>query len=433
VTRARLAALLALTVAALLAAPAADTAPAAGARSPWQLFPGARMDPGRPVLAIGWAQNRVWVVTPYNDVPILRSARLSGGRLASFAQTRVPTRAGRAIPIVDGRLVIEKAGTTKSNEYTLTVDTLPLLANGRFGAPKVVPDDLLARAKEAVPKVWSAGILDGVRVGDRVVWALLGAPECHSIGGCRVFFLACCSKSGAAVDLTRFVDQRENLFHEHGFLHIGRDARGRIWLAWLDNRDSRHAAGGYPRILELDGPSLAPRTDALAMPGVFATRVELACASSCRIVAETNPPLSPARVLSWAPGERSPTVVATAWHNKVVRTGVADLLAATYRSGHLVVAYHGEIGKTQYADTTIRQRIWVVRGDARGARARIVGELPYTEGWPPSDYAARVDSVAMLPSVYATFAPRGLVVVDSFLDTRRAWSPVIGAVVPLGR
>jgi hypothetical protein len=414
---------------ALLAATAASSAPAASSRSPWQPFGRTKVDGTSAVLALPtWAANRVWVDVYLGDGGLLASAHLSAGRLGSFAQLRVPTYTGRPDPIVDGQVVIEKAATTKSNDYVLTDVTAPLLANGRLGAPRDVPDDLLARAKEAVPKLWSAGILAGVRAGRRVVWALGGAPDCHSIGGCPGFFLACCSESGAAVNLTRFIDPRENLLGQLGFLHIGRDTRGRIWLAWLDNSDFRHSAAGYPRMLELDGSSLAPRSDAHAVPGIVATRLALACADSCRVVADTNPPLSPGRIVSWAPGERSPTVIVTAWHNKVVRSGGAELLAATYRSGHLVVGYDGEMGKTQYADESIRHKIWVVRGDARGARAQVVGEIPFADYWPPENPSSPVE----LGIAHGTFVPGGLFVVESFRDAP-GLSPIVGAFVPLGR
>jgi hypothetical protein len=413
--------LVASTAAALLVAPAAETAPVARAKSPWQLFPGAKMDVSRPVLALGWAANRVWTVTPTNDVPILHSARVSGGRLASFAQTRVPTNAGTTIPIVDGQIVLQKADTKASNEYTLTATTTQMLPGGGLGAPKVVPDDLLARAKEAVPKVWSAGIVNGVPVGNRVVWALEAAPECHSIGGCRGFFLACCAMNGAAVDLTRFVDPRENLLRYT--LHMGRDARGRIWLAWLDNRNYRHAVRGVPRMLELDASTLAPRSQAVAIPGVITDRVELACASSCRVVAQT----SVGDIVSWTPGERSPTRVASHWERGKYGDGPMWLLAAAYRSGHLLVAYWGDKGKTIYADASVRNDIRVVRGDARGAGVRIAAAIPVANTWPPQNPSASIAG----PIIYGTFTPTGLVAVETFQYVS-ALSPLIGAFVPSG-
>src|SRR5204863_9441898 len=133
----------------------------------------------------------------------------------------------------------------------------------------------------------------------------------------------------------------------------------------------------------------------------------------------------------WAPGERSPTRVASGWRPGKVVGVAAWLLAATYRAGHLVVAYHGSKGKTQYVDATVRDEIRVVRGDARGARAQVVGAaIPVANNWPPEN----VSALPTGPLVYGTFAPRGLVAVESFEVTRDGASPpVIGAVVPLGR
>src|SRR5205085_1371709 len=80
------------------------------------------------------------------------------------------------------------------------------------------------------------------------------------------------------------------------WVQIGLDARGRIWLAWLDHRDYPHAARGVPRLFELDRSSLAPRTAPLAVPGVVADRLKLACADSCRVVAQTDH----GDIVSWA-------------------------------------------------------------------------------------------------------------------------------------
>jgi hypothetical protein len=284
-----------------------------------------------------------------------------------------------------------------------------------------VSDDLLARAKEAVPKLWSAGILNGARTGDRVVWALGGMPDCHSIGGCPGFYLVCCSKSGAAVDLTRLIDRRQNLMRYT--LRMSEDARGHLWLAWLDNSQYRHAARGVPRMLELDASTLAPRSPALAPPGVVADRVELVCASTCRVVAQT----AGGDIVSWAPGERSATRVAAHWERGKYGDGPAWLVAAAYRSGHLVVAYWGDKGKTIYADTSVRNDIRVARGDARGARAQIVGAIPVANTWPPQNVSSEIAD----PVIYGSFAPGGLVALETFRYTPGGSSPVAAAVVPL--
>ena len=90
---ARLAVLLAAATA-VIAAPAAETAPAAKPKSPWQLFRAAQMDQDRLVLAFGGAANRVWVVTPYKD------ARAAGRRLTGFTQMRILDDASTYFPII---------------------------------------------------------------------------------------------------------------------------------------------------------------------------------------------------------------------------------------------------------------------------------------------------------------------------------------------
>jgi hypothetical protein len=375
---------------------------AAKAASRWQLYPG-KTDAGSPLLAIGWAANRVWLVTPYKEVPILRSAQPSGPRLSSFAQTRVPVEAGIAVPfpIVDGELLVPK-----NHDGTVGYATAPLLADGRLGASKAVPyDDLLARAKQsAAAKLANVRILDGLRVGGRVVWALEGSAGAVGLGS----FFACCSESGAAVNLTRFVDRHVGV----RFLHLGLDTHGRLWLAWLDRRNYPQATRGTARILELDPSTLAPRSNAVAIPGVIADRVELACADECRLVAQS----AAGDIVSWAPGDRSPVRVASALRLEIGREP-AWLLAASYRSGQLVVAFQ-------------RAKIQVVRGDARGARARQVAAIPVASSWPPT----KVSSGPSGPDVHATFVPGGLVAVETFqFIPGYGPSPLIGVSVPLGR
>ena len=178
-TRAGLAALAACSAVALVGF-VPGVAPAAKEPTPWHLFPRATMDVGRPLLALGSEKGRVWVVTVSKDVPILHSARVSGGSLTSFTETRVPDDASILFPLVDGELVLNGMKNAEG------LFTARLLGNGRLGAPSPVPDDLLARGQEVMPKLASVVIRDGVRVGDRTVWALGGAPDCHSIGGCPV-------------------------------------------------------------------------------------------------------------------------------------------------------------------------------------------------------------------------------------------------------
>ena len=235
--------------------------------------------------------------------------------------------------------------------------------------------------------------------------------------------------------LLRGLLQRERSGRRSHTLHRSQDLDAlpphrsrRTWanLVRLARQPGLLACGSRrPRIIELDPSTLAPRSKAVAAPGLVADRVELACAASCRIVAQSIG----GDIVSWAAGEHSPTRVASHWERGKWGDSPAWLLAATYQSGDLVVAYHGSWGKTIYADTSVRTEIRVARGDARGAGARVVGAIPVANNWPPQN----VSAIPTGPVIYATFAPGGLIVVETFQFTRGYYSPVAGAVIPLGR
>jgi hypothetical protein len=409
----------ACSAAALLVLVAAQSAGGAKAKSPWQLFGRTKAQVGYGLLGPFWASNRVWVLPQWGDAGTLASARVSGTTLGSFTTQGADRRVVNGVvptgaPFVDGRLIV------RPDEGFATA---PLLPDGRLGPAVVAPDDFPARAKEAAPKVQFDTPEAAVRVGDRLVWLLEGG-ELVGLGG-KQYQLVCCNESGAATDLTRFIDQSKGVL----FVQVGVDTHGRIWVAWLDRANAaRGAVLGAPRIFELDRATLAPRTEPLAAPGTFATRLKLVCSSSCRLVAQTVA----GDIVSWAPGERSPTRVVSGWRPAKVPGAVepASLLDATYRSGHLVVGYQGSRGKTQYVDATVRDEIRVVRGDARGARAREVGTIPVANTWPPENVSAITNS----PIVSGAFTSTALIAVEWFQGTRGGqWSPVVAAVVPLGR
>ena len=418
---------LALTVcmAAMPLGAAVGSAPEATPKSPWQLFPGTKAPAGEAVLVPTWAANRVWVLATRGDGGTLASSRTQGERLVSFAAQRLSPGDVQGVIgtsrdlFVDGRLIVR----TGDGLLDDAVATTPLLPDGRLGASKVVPDDLVARAKEAVPSVQEVAIHNGVRVGDRIVWALAGIPAPRGMSDSRNFFLACCSESGSAVDLTPLKGgARTSLLLPLG----GWDARGRLWLAWLDTRKYPGAVRGVPRILELDAATLVPRSKAVGLPGASAVAFELACAASCRLVAQTDR----GDIVSWAPGERSPTRVVSHGRHPYVKlaTYPAQLVAASYRSGDLFVGYH----MSTFSRTGDRDDIRIVRGNARGERAHVVGAIPVLDRWPPGAPRQRFASPFL---IYGTFAPSGFVVATSFQYTPGPLvpSPVVGAFIPLGR
>ena len=277
--RGALAVLTASLAAATLAGAGAQTAPAAGTTAQWRIFGEAKVDEGLPLLGFGWAANRVWVIAPHGQVATLASARVSGRALGNFAATKVPGGSGQYVPMVDGQLILGRDDA---------IVAASLLPSGQLGNSRPIAGELLAQAKDVAPKVATVDIQGGVHVGDRQVWALRASPACHSIGSCPNFLLACCSASGTAVDLTRFVDPQVGASTPQ----VALDDRGRLWLAWLDRRDYSRAQRGVPRLLELDASTLAPRSQAVAAPGLIADKVELACDATCRVVAQTPPATS---------------------------------------------------------------------------------------------------------------------------------------------
>jgi hypothetical protein len=410
--RAVLAALTASVAAMTLAGTEAHSAPAAETASPWKVFPAATVDEGLPLLGFAWAANRIWIIAPHGSVATLASARVSGRSLGNFAATKIPGGSGQYVPVVDGQLILGRDDA---------IVAASLLSSGQLGASKPVAGELLAQAKEAAPKVATVDIQAGVHVGDRQVWALRASPACHSIGSCPNFLLACCSARSTAVDLTRFVDP-----------HVGAstpqvrlDARGRLWLAWLDRRDYSGAQRGVPRVLELDPSTLEPRTRAVAAPGLVADKIELTCGTACRVVAQS----ATGDIVTWAPGERSPTLVVRKLVSRNrVYTFPRELLAATYRAGRLLVGYRGQTGKSEP-----EEEIAVASGDPRGARSRVVGQVATTYGWP----AGKLSPPYSNPAAYGLFVPGGLVALEHFREYfgppgGRA-SPVVYAFLPVGR
>jgi hypothetical protein len=103
------------------------------------------------------------------------------------------------------------------------------------------------------------------------------------------------------------------------------------------------------------------------------------------------------------------------------------LLAAAYRSGHLLVAYWGDKGKTIYSDASVRNDIRVARGDARGGRARVVGAIAVANTWPPQNLNSSIAG----PTIYGAFTPTGLVAVETFQYVS-GLSPLVGAFIPYG-
>ena len=342
-----------LSVSATTLAGAAPSAPAPGA---WKTIPGVRADFGQGIPAVGWASGRAWLALTGagGTKTSVTSARVAGRGLREFETTRLDT--SLFVRLIAGSELVYSV--SQSNADSLVARQL--LPNGRLGPPTVPLDP-----KRIAPNQDLAA-QGALRVGGRTVWALPGGSRTGSV------LWVCCAADGSGQNLTRFVDRQSSPARP---VHLGLDGRGRLWLAW-------HDASGV-KIVELDTVSLVPRTATpIRAPGRGVERFHMVCAATCRLVIEAYR----VGILSWAPGERAPTTIARG-RNVFGETRAPRLLAAAYRSGKLAVAYIPE-------DAPYGVR--VVRGDARGARARRVGRLRKS-----------LEGV----STHAAFGPAGLVVV----------------------
>jgi hypothetical protein len=354
----------AVSTATLAAAPAAKP-------PPWQTIPGVRADLGYGASVLGWASGRFWFApNTEQDVMPATSATIGSGRLRGFKTSRQPISPYVRL-IVGSELVYSLPGNDASR-----LQSRGLLASGGLGPPNAVPLDLKAIAPSHAISPQAA-----IRVGDRTVWALPGSTrEFHP----RAVFWVCCAADGSAQQLTGMIDRST----PPKPVRLGLDGRGRLWLAWHDRC--------CVKVVELDPTTLVPRAaKATVAPGRGVERFELVCTAVCRLVIEHFNGIH-----SWAPGERTPTRIVGIQQ----RYGPPPrLLAAAMRSGKLAVA-HGT------------SDIRVIRGNGRGARARLVGRSP----------------LLVMPTTQAVFVPAGLVAI-----TRKGaydgQSAVLVDLVPVAR
>ena len=306
--------------------------------------------------------------------------------------------------------------------------TAPLLASGQLGSSTPVSDDLLAKAQERIPKACVALAHDGTRVGNRTFWAVGGASaktSCQAeVSNGVPFFLACCDQGGAASLAIPGINPIRGALG----VDISHDAKGTIWLLWLDNTCCTGANRGTARVVELDPATLALRTRPYAVPTGLVDNLKLACASTCRVVVQT----ASGKLASWAPGDRSPTTIVRKVEIVSSDEDVPQLLDASYQGGRLLVAYRAVVGKR--ADP--RDTLIVARGDARGRNSRAVSSIEVTT-WPPTTFPPAKGKprfpLCTFPSPYATFVPRGLAAVTVYRTgpPNRDCPVVLGTLLPL--
>jgi len=386
-----IAALAAAAVVALMgtvAGATTESAASAAGKPKWLTIP-AFWDGVSGPWVVGSASGRGWLGLPRFDgdslSTLLGSLHHVRGK-ASFAKV-VLTRSQGPMMIVDSSLVYhlpDVSGTPGE------LRTAPLLADGSVGNPRAVADD----PEKIPPQDFDPVVADGIQVGDRNVWVLTGYKSTQSGGVAARYLWACCPSAGELSPLSRFFDPKRNM----GLLQLGRDNKGRLWLAWSDLYFRK--AWGAVKMVELDPDTLVPRTSkAFVAPAPDSwLRPKLVCADNCRIVVQDLG----GDIFTWAPGERVPTRMGLG-----TRQTPATLLDASFRSGHLEVASVKPGSKLVKVGAGFANvfEISVVRGDARGSHARRVGsvEVPGSSGDPTRD------AYIIAGYGYATLVPGGLV------------------------
>lgn len=378
----------AVMLGAAVAAGAQAAATSGGAKPNWLLIPGFWPSGSGPDVA-GAASGRGWVGFPRDDggsrSMVLGSLRRSGGKL-SFAKTVLAASHGGGL-IVGSDLYYHYDDKASGKPGELR--RVPLLANGRLGTPGAVAGD----PERIPPEEYEPLVEAGVQAGNRLVWVLSGTRG--GINAQLDFLWACCSSTGQLSDLSRFIDRKRAM----RFLQLGRDTKGRVWLAWLAAFPRK--VWGAVRLIELDPQTLAPRSPKITTPSPESwMQPRLVCAAACRIVAMD---LGGA-IISWAPGERSVTVLRLG-----ERTNPATLLDAHVQSAHLVLAISTRVDLKK--PPWRLDEIAIVRADARGAHPLRVASAA------PAPFAAN-SPFQWQPPINASFVSGGLVYFKRYLNFR---------------
>lgn len=171
---------------------------------------------------------------------------------------------------------------------------------------------------------------------------------------------ACCTIDGEVVNY-KSISFLRNLSGSE----LGLDRRGRLWFAWTPG-----GRKGQAGMVELDHETLLPRGAPSLLPGRLSfwelqkDYVDLVCTSACRLVVTALLPGRGFGSFSWAPGERT----ATRLQPPVPALAQTDVTGVAVDGGHLLVAYW-------YNDKNGATHVALARGDARGAKLRLVSSI----------------------------------------------------------
>ena len=211
-------------------ATAPRAAEATAAKPRWQVLSGVKLTESNPApRQLGWASGRVWAgfdaARKFDDGFLtLVSLRAAGRALTSAVKSEMVRVRGPFL-ITGSGLLYHTSGSVNGRVVSdAELRTARLLANGRLGAPREVPEE----PEKRPPQEYHPGVVETIDVGGRTVW-LLGGVEFDDRGNVkRIFRWICCSKTDELVDLSHLVRNTKDVHSDS----LGLDTKGRLWLAW---------------------------------------------------------------------------------------------------------------------------------------------------------------------------------------------------------
>lgn len=389
-------------LAAVPAVPGASGQSAVGAR--WQTLP-LKLRSYPPFTEPFSASGRTWFLVHREGAKtLLLSARLSGHTFRSFVKSTLP-ETGPWTLLGSSFVYNPPSGDNRAR-------IAPLLSGGRLGAAQHLPGDPEGKVLVLPTFKGGATVRAATRIAGRTIWFLTGG-EADSFNG-KSSIAVCCTAAGAPVDLTHLLTNRRWAATD---LHLGTDARGRLFAAWGDSknnpsRDPKMIA----HLLELDPSTLAVRsakTLPTASGSSYVTRagagfsLVLACAKTCRLVVW---PLS--GTYTWGPGERAPTKIASR---------LKGILSAGWSAGRIAVSYY-VTARSGYVGSIV-----AARGDRRGAHLQARSSVV-----PPVRLGSRSRPFSQSGPPQALLTPRGAIVVEGY-DTYSGAARALVAFLPLAR
>lgn len=379
------------------------------------------------VFPIGWASGRVWfaVEGSQGDFTVY-SARVGVRGLSSLVATSEGKNEWLPDSFVLGSSLVNCC-VPQLGQSAPGSSTAPLLASGKVGAwalltgdPEKTTQNTFTPPDQYVSGRWHAAT--AIAIGGRTIWGIVGKTcpnsgphQCTTNGGGFSHFALCCTTAGQPSDITPLLtDQLRGTATDPA---MGVDARGRLWLAWLDGASSK--PGIAFKLVQLDPATLKPLSSktldhTLLFDAVGSTSFALVCTESCRLAYQGL-----FGAFSWD-GNRTPTKL---WTNDVRRGTGGHLLGAAPRAGGLDVA---NLANAVANAPDNGQRLTLEHGDAGGRKLHAVGSV----GLRPTLADGPTHALSLQGVPATIFTPSGLVALAFYQSDRGSRGRLLTAVLP---